>query len=295
MDRIDLKVGFDCNNRCLFCVQGEKRTKYSPKTYDDLAQILSESRKKYQAVVFTGGEPTLHQDFIKLVDTAKTLEYTSIQIQTNGRMFAYKSFLEEVIAAGATEFSPAVHGHLADLHDYLTCSKGSFEQTIKGILNIKAMDKKVITNTVITRSNFRHLEQIAKLLVDIGVDQYQLAFVHPVGSAEANFGSIVPRFKRVCPHIFKGLDVGINASKVVMTEAIPYCFMVGYEDYVAEKIIPKTMVVDAEGVIEDYQEYRLTEGKAKGPVCKSCKMKEICEGPWREYTDFYGWEEFEAL
>ena len=50
--------------------------------------------------------------------------------------------------------------------------------------------------------------------------------------------------------------------------------------------------VIAEGVIEDYRDYRLSEGKAKGPNCKSCRFDSECEGPWREYSDRYGWAEF---
>ena len=62
-----------------------------------------------------------------------------------------------------------------------------------------------------------------------------------------------------------GLDVGIKAGRTVMTEAIPYCFMSGYEDHVAEKIIPRTKIYDADAVIEDFTETRRNEGKAKGP------------------------------
>ena len=142
-----------------------------------------------------------------------------------------------------------------------------------------------------------HLGEIAHKLIELEVDQYQLAFVHPVGSAakDYNFFQIVPRFEMLRPHLWEGLEAGIEAGISTMTEAVPYCFMQGYEEYVGEKIMPKTRVVDAEGVIESYQSYRLTQGKAKGPACKSCKMNDLCEGPWREYPENYGWGEFVAV
>jgi len=291
--RLDLKVGFACNNRCRFCVQGMKRERFGRRSREELDEILTGNTDR-AGVVFTGGEPTLHPDIIWLIARARQLGYQSVQVQTNGRMFAYRRFCREVVEAGVTEVSPALHGHRDELHDYLTTVAGSFEQTVAGIRNLKELGIPVVTNTVITRSNFRHLPEIARLLVDLGVDQYQLAFVHPVGSAgpERNFDSVVPRFQLIEPYVHRGLEIGAAAGRVVMTEAIPYCFMAGYEQYVGERIMPSTKIFDAEGVIEEYRDYRQGEGKLKGPACRQCKFNDICEGPWREYPERYGWEEF---
>jgi hypothetical protein len=59
--------------------------------------------------------------------------------------------------------------------------------------------------------------------------------------------------------------------------------------------MPETTVVDAEYRTESYEEYRLTEWKAKREECKKCSKNWICEWPWKEYVDIYGWEEFEPI
>ncbi|HOX44679.1 MAG TPA: radical SAM protein [Myxococcota bacterium] len=296
-ERIDVKVGFACNNRCLFCVQGRKRERFGRRPYEELAGFLAEGRARHRGVVFTGGEPTLHPELVRLAARARELGYSSIQVQSNGRMFAYKRLCEELVAAGVNEFSPALHGHRPECHDHLTTVVGSFEQTVQGIRNLKAMGQRVITNSVITRSNFRHLVELAELLVRLGVDQYQLAFVHPVGSAgpEANFASIVPHFELIMPHVHAALEVGERAGRRSMTEAIPYCCMQGRERFIGERIMPATRIFDAEGVIEDYRTYRLAEGKAKGAPCARCTLAARCEGPWREYPERYGWTEFRTV
>ncbi len=296
-ERIDVKVGFACNNRCRFCVQGRKRERYGRRSFEELAAFLAEGRKRNTGVVFTGGEPALHPDLVRLAARARELGYTSIQVQSNGRMFAYARFCRELVAAGVTEFSPALHGHRADCHDYLTTVAGSFEQTVQGIRNLKALGQRVITNSVITRSNYRHLANLARLLVELGVDQFQLAFVHPVGSAgpEANFAAIVPRFQLIAEHVHAGLEIGDAAGRRCMTEAIPICFMKGYERFIGERIMPPTRIYDAEGVIPDYRDYRLQEGKLKGPPCTRCEASGACEGPWREYPERYGWGEFSPI
>lgn len=290
--RVDLKTGFLCNNHCRFCVQGSKRSVYGNKSTKLLKEELRKAAKECNSVVFTGGEATVREDFLELVRYAKKSGFREIQIQTNGRMFAYRKFAQETIKAGATEFGLALHGHSAQLHDFLTNVQGSFKNTIQGIRNLKSLSQRVITNTVITKPNYRNLPEIAMLLVSLGVDQYQLAFVHPMGTVIDNFDSIVPRMTMIEPYVKRGLDVGIKSGKRVMTEAIPYCFMQGYEDYIAEKIIPTTKIYDFNSVVENFTLVRQKEGKLKNKNCKRCKYYNLCEGPWREYPEHFGWSEF---
>lgn len=290
--RIDLKTGFACNNNCHFCVQGHKK-KFGNKETAKLKEYLEKSAKEgYKGVVFTGGEPTIRPDILDLVRHAKELGFTLIQIQTNGRRFVYKEFCKEIIDAGANEFSPALHGHTPALHDYLTSAKGAFAQTVTGIKNLKGLGQMVITNTVITKSNYRHLPAIARLLVKLQVDQFQFAFVHALGHAETNFDSVVPRKSLIESYVKKALDIGIKAGINVMTEGIPYCFMSGYEQYIAEEVIPETKIYDLDNVTEDYSKLRMDEGKKRGPQCKKCFYFKKCEGPWREYPEKFGWDEF---
>ena len=153
-------------------------------------------------------------------------------------------------------------------------------------------------NTVITKPNYRYLPEIAKLLVNLKVNQFQFAFIHINHLILHNkklIQEIVPRKSEVIPYVKKGLKIGINAGIRVMTEAIPYCFMRGYEDYIAEKIIPDGAVYDAAWSIKDYRKYRVTEGKLKGPKCQECKYFKVCEGPWKEYPQIFGWSEFKPV
>lgn len=291
-ERIDIKTGWNCNNRCLFCVQGNKRAVYGNKDTAEVKKLLEEGIRDADSIVFTGGEVTIRPDLMEIVSYARELGYKSIQIQTNGRMLAYKKVCSDLISAGATEFSPALHGHSSDLHDYLVHAPGAFKQTVRAIANLKELGALVITNSVICRANYRHLPELAALLTSLGADQFQFAFVHPLGTAAELFTSIVPRMSLIEPFVHKGLDIGLNAGRSVMTEAIPYCFMKGYEPYIGERVVPHTKIMEGHVTIQDYTVHRLTEGKAKGPRCAECAFCGMCEGPWHEYSDKYGWEEF---
>jgi hypothetical protein len=295
VDRVDVKLGWSCNNRCRFCVQGEKRLHHPDRTLAEVLAILEEARRSADEIVLTGGEVTIRSDIAEIVRAARTLGFRVIQIQTNGRRLADERLCDALAAAGATELSPALHAPYPEAHDYLTRTPGSFRETVRGILNAKKRGVRVVTNSVLTRSTYRLLGDLGHLLVRLGVDQYQLAFPHPVGSAGADFEAIVPRLSLVSPHLAAGLDPGIAAGRTVMTEAVPYCFLDGYEEHAAERIIPRARIFDAGSVLDDFTAYRVTEGKAKGPPCSTCARDAECEGPWKEYPERFGWGEFRSL
>jgi MoaA/NifB/PqqE/SkfB family radical SAM enzyme len=201
-------------------------------------------QKKMAVLVlfFTGGEFTIRKDCLQLVCEAKKLGYSTIQVQSNGRMFSNRDFCNKIIAAGANQFSPAVHGHTPELHDYLTNAKGAFAQVIQGIRNLKSLKQEVIVNHVIVKPNYRYAVDFAHLMVELTVDQFQYAFVHAMGSAADNFEQMVPQKSLVIPYIQRGIDVAVKGNVRVMVEAIPFCLMKGYEKYVSELYIPPTRI-----------------------------------------------------
>ncbi len=299
MKRVDIKVGFGCNNLCKFCIQGDKRKKEKDKSSSEIKRILKKSRPEHDQVVFTGGEATLREDLPELVEYAKKLGFKEIQIQSNGRRFAYESYCKELITKGANQFALALHGPTAKIHDGLTRAKGSFSQTVTGINNLIALNQDVLMNTVITKNNYKKLPQLADFFIDLGVRQFQFAFIH-INKIILNdpklIEEIIPRKSEVMPYVKEGLQKGIDADVRVMTEAIPLCFMEGYEEQVAENnYIPEGAVYDGNLHIEDYGEYRKNEGKKKAEKCKKCKYFKICEGPWREYPQIFGWDEFKPV
>ena len=292
--RLDLKVGFSCNNRCTFCVQGDKRDQLMDRTTDELLDILRSRAGAAHAVVLTGGEATIRADIVELVQAASDLGYTTIQLQTNGRRLSYRPFVKALVEAGVTEVSPALHGSRPEIHDGLTRAKGAFKQVVKGIRNVREAGLPVISNTVVVQDNVTDLPQLAQLLAQLGANPVQFAFVHPAGTAGEDFDTVVPRFSEAMPYIHAALDILLGAGITARTEAVPYCFMQGYEACVAERLIPNTAVEDLPMIIEDYTAYRLAEGKAKGAQCERCSYDAVCEGPWREYPEHYGWDEVTA-
>lgn len=293
LPRADLKVGFACNNRCVFCAQGDKRSACDSISIEELVARLQKVKDgTSRGLVLTGGEPTLYKRLPSLIAAARQLGYAPIQIQTNGRMLSYPEVLQKLRAAGADEFSPSLHGSTAEIHDALTRAAGSFEQSRRGIANIAKLGLPLVTNSVITKTNVDDLPALVNLLGELGVRAAQLAFVHPVGTALELFDDVVPRLPDVVEPVRRAREIARRFEMRLVTEAIPYCFLRGMEELAVEDSIPETTVIDLDGEVLEYSGWRVAEGKSHGDPCTRCSARHACEGPWREYPEAFGWDEF---
>lgn len=292
-NRLDLKVGYNCNNYCRHCVIGDKRFFIPDRTTRQIRDVLDEECGNYQEVVFTGGEFTIRKDCFELLAHAAGLGY-KILVQTNARRFAYRSFCEEFIAAGGGNIQTITGALLSanpDCHNYLT-GTNSYQQTVKGLCNLKELGQSVSINTVVTKSNYRTFPDLARFLVRIHVDVYQYAFVHVLGSAHKNIRSVLPKKSLAVPFMKIGIDIGKAAGVPVYVEAVPYCLMLGYEKNVAENYIPPVKLNDVTNTVADFEYVRKNFEKEKAPSCRPCIYFNRCEGPWIQYPRTYGWKEF---
>ncbi|MDH5493900.1 MAG: radical SAM protein [Myxococcales bacterium] len=288
--RTDLKVGFACNNRCIFCAQGEKRRSMPRVAPDELLARMKSAFAPGRGIVLTGGEPTVRKDIVHLVAEARRIGYRPIQVQTNGRMLSYGQLMADLVRAGASEISPALHGSTAEIHDALTKAPGSYEQTVAGIRNAGKAGVSLITNTVVVKSNLHDLVATVELLAELGAHQSQLAMVHPVGTAYEEYEAVVPRLDEAAPFVKAAIEAGKAKGLRMVVEALPPCFLREHPDAIIEEAIPETTVVDMDGAHFEFSEWRRDEGKAKGPPCERCTRSSACEGPWREYPEKQGWE-----
>lgn len=91
IDYVRIAVTDRCNLRCFYCMP-EQGIPYEPKahllSYEEITRLLYIlASLGFNKVRFTGGEPFLRKDFIKLLErTANIGHYKSINITTNGTL-----------------------------------------------------------------------------------------------------------------------------------------------------------------------------------------------------------------
>jgi hypothetical protein len=95
-----VRLTFDCNDRCVFCLDAHTHDGTVRAREEIKAQILDGRRKGAQRLILSGGEPTIHPDFVDFVRLGRMAGYRKVQTVTNGRMFAYPEFLKKSLDAG---------------------------------------------------------------------------------------------------------------------------------------------------------------------------------------------------
>lgn len=94
-----------CNLRCPICFANANASGYvyepSYKEVVAMLRLLWENEPKPYAVQFSGGEPTIHPDFLKMVKTAREMGFAQVQVATNGIKLAEdENFAQQMLDAG---------------------------------------------------------------------------------------------------------------------------------------------------------------------------------------------------
>ena len=164
-----------CNNHCVFCLDSQRHDGKCILEDEIKASLEAAFKNNFRRVVLSGGEPTIHPDFLQIVKLAKKIGYTHIQVITNGRLFFYEDFLKEAVKNGLTEATFSIHGDNPRLHDAQTMVKGSFLESVTGLKNaLKIPGFIVSVDVVINKLNYRNLRRILDYFVTLGVREFAL-------------------------------------------------------------------------------------------------------------------------
>ena len=294
-------IGYQCNNRCQFCNDANKRELPNKTTRQIKKEMIEAKNRGTTYLELIGGETTIRPDAVELVKFAKDLGFKTINMATNGRMFSYLEFTKKIIKAGLTDIIFSIHGHNSKIHDYLTQSPGSFKQLLKGLDNFKKLGfKKIGSNTTIVKQNYKHLPQIGQFIYQQGIRNSEFIFVDPnYGGAYDNFKELVPRISQIIPYVKKCLEIG-RKNKIPHWHIryVPLCYFQDYLDQISELQEVKTFHTQhfaPDFVNYDAEKARRELGRVKPKKCKNCKLFNLCEGIWQEYYRRCGDEELKPV
>ncbi len=304
MNRADIKLGYSCNNECIHCVISDFKDKVLKQglpediSEQNYRQELLDSRKRAERVVFTGGEPTIRKELPELVAFARDIGF-SITMQTNGRRLADSNFAAALCSIAPIDFCIALHGPNAEIHDKITQKEGSFYETVQGIRNVMEMRKnsgRLSGKLVISKVNAPYLIETVRLMISLGFYAINLTFPHACGNARKFFEKVVPRYTDIKEQVLSSIEVCLLNKITVDTETMPLCFLPNVEHLAVEmRFSPdeysELKQYGSDEKILDWNKIRL-EIKQKFPQCKECRFDKVCEGPWIEYPQFYGSDEF---
>lgn len=157
-----------CNHYCLMCSQPPKQADDSW-LMDEAMELIGLIPPETEALGFSGGEPTLYgHRFIDLLQYTKArLPTTAIDVLSNGRAFKDLSFAKQYAAVQHPDLLIGIPIYSDDpvRHDYVVQSRGAFDETIQGILNLKAVAQRVEIRIVIHRQTVDRLVRTCEFIV----------------------------------------------------------------------------------------------------------------------------------
>jgi His-Xaa-Ser system radical SAM maturase HxsC len=184
-----------CNNYCLMCSQPPRNVD-DGWIVDEILDALPLIDRGAVEIGFTGGEPTLlGARFIELVRAAKShLPRTALHVLSNGRTFATGTMARDLAAVRHHDLMLGipVYADLAHVHDHVVQADGAFDETIRGILALKAAGVRVEVRVVLQQQTVARLIPLAQFLARnlLFVDHVALMGLELTGFARANLDRI---------------------------------------------------------------------------------------------------------
>ena len=184
-----------CNHYCLMCSQPPKSADDSW-LLDEIESLLPLIPKDTRELGFTGGEPTTNQDrFLRILSLTKSyLPKTAVHILSNGRSFKDSSFAQKYAQLRLPDSMIGIPIYSDDptLHDYIVQSRGAFDETIQGVLNLKRLGQKVEIRVVIHKLSVQRLPELCEFIARnlLFVDHVALMGLEMMGFTRANLDEL---------------------------------------------------------------------------------------------------------
>jgi MoaA/NifB/PqqE/SkfB family radical SAM enzyme len=229
-----VRLTLACNNRCLFCLDSGLHTGQML-DLDDLREDLRRGiAGGAERLILSGGEPTIHPNYLDLIGFGRELGYKWIQTVTNGRMFAYRKFAHQAVRAGLNEATFSMHGHNPALHDRLVGVEGAFRQSLQGMENLMAEGAVVNVDVVVNAINLEVLPDILDFYMERGITEFDLLWPVPFGRAWENRAEIIHRPDSPAPQLREAVNRARSRGAVVWTNRLPPSLLEGLEDLIQD-------------------------------------------------------------
>lgn len=258
-----------CDNRCLFCAQrGRAEAETQP-----TAASLSAARAASDALVLTGGEPGLIDDetLTSLLSQARGLGFRQIALQSNGRALSAPGRLAGLARAGLTALHLSIHGAEAGVHDYHVGVPGAFVQTLSTVGAARAAGVTVVVTTVLTRSNYRVLDPLPRLLRNSGVQGWNVLVPRTAGAMGRVFDRVMPRLAMALPFALRAVDASVRQGLPAFIQGAPACLL--------GPMAGRALAGDE---------------RAYAPACEGCPSRAHCPGVDEAYLARYQGDELIA-
>jgi len=172
---VTAELTYRCNLRCIHCyVQNSIFRELSLKEWKKIIEVLR--GKGVLFITFTGGEPFIRNDAIKIMEFASQKDM-ALRIFTNGSLLSYE-ICERLKDLKILEVEMSIYGD-ENVHDSITGVNGSFKRLLKSLELLRKNGLKVNLKMVVMKRNKKDIEKVNRIGETFGSKAYFDFFITP--------------------------------------------------------------------------------------------------------------------
>ena len=219
--RLSIELTNICNLHCSYCLRDEDDLYHTPANFlspEFFAHMVSEARQVMgiTQLAFTGGEPTLHPQFPRLIEIAEA-NRVRVSFVSNG--WHFDRVWPTVIAHrdSITHVAFSIDGVTRAAHDHWR-GEGSFVRVVRAFARCHGSGIPFSIKIGLRRDTVSNLEEIAIFAARLGAASLSFGHVMPTSSSVQNASALSLEERRLAEEeiaslsrIFKmkiGIDVG---------------------------------------------------------------------------------------
>lgn len=294
MRRLELHVTYSCPERCVFCSEEHRMKAFAafPVTLGRVVRVLREhAARGVESVHLTGGEPTVHPDFVDILAVAKKLGLRT-SMGTIGTGLANPAFAARTMPL-LDDVLFSLHGPDAATHDALTRRPGSFDKLMRAVENARKKDGfRPSFNTVLTRRNLAALPDTAALVASLGAGLLVVSNTTPEGLGEDDYPALTVRLdeiRAVAPEVVRRAgDVIVRFFGVPLC-ALPEPVRMHSNDlHWDPRVTVEWASHPGKVSLDDVWSWTPERKRTYVAACEGCAWRGLCAGVFAKYAELYG-------
>ena len=272
--KLIVNLSYRCNNRCRFCSVAD-RERVDGDLANQLRQIDQAAAQGIRLLDLDGGEPFLYRPLFDLIDHAVAKGFQRISITTNGRMLRYESLVKKLARIDQVSVLISLHSVDPSIQDDLTCSPGSFADTIEGIRNAAAHFDDLGINVTLTSSNYEGLPDFLPRLEELGIGTLNIQYYTPFGEVDPLLAPPPGAIDSVRETVrLAGEDLTINLI------GFTPCMAPDLEHLMATDFFKEARDMVFVGDERVNLAAFLGNRRQKDERCAACEHDQVCRGHW---------------
>lgn len=305
-----------CNMNCPICFANANAQGFTWQPgYEEIVRQLRVLREMKPhpctAIQFSGGEPTIHPDFLKIISTSRDMGFSYIQIATNGITLADPQFAKAAAQAGLHTLYLQFDGVSDEAHQPARNYPGLWAKKVAAVENARTYGMKIcLVPTLIKGVNDDQVQPILKFALDnidvvSGISWQPVSFTgridyNQLAAQRYTLGDLAHDLAK-----YPGVDVkrdmfplslvvpisdvleALTGDPKIRASSHPLCafgtyFLVSSEG----KAYPFPAVIDVEGMFKDFSEFarKIKSRKRKANWLDKLKLIWILKKHWQKKT-----------